>query len=290
MKLARFDAARGASVGVVLGDEIADIRQIVPHLSLNPVDILGAGAAGLELAAKAARTAPRLKLSEVRLLAPVARPGKVLGIGLNYADHAKETGRELPTTQMWFSKQTTSINDPYAPIAMPVVSSALDWEVELVVVISRRGRFVPRERASEIIGGYMVGNDISVRDWQRATPTMMMGKGFDTHAPIGPWITTPDEAGDVQNLKLSCSVNGEILQNASTTEMVFDVPAQIEHLTKAMTLEPGDLLFTGTPAGVGVARTPPRFMVAGDRVRCEIEGLGCIEALIQPEDGSIRIG
>jgi 2-keto-4-pentenoate hydratase/2-oxohepta-3-ene-1,7-dioic acid hydratase in catechol pathway len=136
----------------------------------------------------------------------------------------------------------------------------------------------------------MVGNDISVRDWQRATPTMMMGKGFDTHAPIGPWITTPDEAGNVQSLKLSCSVNGEVLQNASTTEMVFDVPAQIEHLTKAMTLEPGDLLFTGTPAGVGVARNPPRFMVAGDKVRCEIEKLGHIEALIQPEDGSIRIG
>lgn len=290
MKIARFSSTRGTALGVVLGDEIADIRAVAPHLSPNPVDILAGGPEALMALTLAAKTAPRLKLSEVRLLAPVVRPGKVLGIGLNYSDHAKETGREPPTTQLWFSKQATSINDPFAPIRMPCVSTALDYEVELVVVIGRRGRFVPRERAAEIVGGYMVGNDVSVRDWQRATPTMMMGKGFDTHAPAGPWITTPDEVGDPQNLRLTCTLNGEVRQNASTSEMIFDVAAQIEHLTKAMTLEPGDLLFTGTPAGVGVAANPPRFMKVGERVRCEIEKLGHIEALIEPEDGSVRIG
>jgi 2-keto-4-pentenoate hydratase/2-oxohepta-3-ene-1,7-dioic acid hydratase in catechol pathway len=290
MKLARFDSTRGDGLGVVLGDEIADIRSLAPGLSLNPVDILSTGPAGYTAVAEAVKSAPRYKLSDVRLLAPVVRPGKVLGIGLNYRDHAKETGREPPTTQMWFSKQATSVNDPFSPIAMPAVSTALDYEVELVVVIGKRCRFVPRDRVNEVIAGYMVGNDVSVRDWQRATPTMMMGKGFDTHAPVGPWITTPDEVGDPQKLKLTCTVNGEVRQNASTADMIFDVAAQIEHLTKAMTLEPGDLLFTGTPAGVGVAFTPPKFMKIGDRVRVEVEKLGHIEALIEAEDATTRIG
>lgn len=290
MKLACFDSAKGAGVGVVLNDEIADIRRVAPHLSPNPVDILAGGAAALAMAAEAAKTAPRLKLADVKLTAPVKRPGKILGIGLNYRDHAKETGREPPTTQMWFNKQQTAVNGPFDPILMPAVSKALDYEVELVVVIGKSGRHVPRERAHEIIGGYMTGNDISVRDWQRATPTMIMGKGFDTHAPAGPWITTPDEAGDVSKLGLRCWVNGEIRQEASTADMIFDVAAQIEHLTKAFTLEPGDLIYTGTPAGVGVAHNPPKFLVEGDRVRVEVDGLGAIEAVVGRETGDTRIG
>jgi 2-keto-4-pentenoate hydratase/2-oxohepta-3-ene-1,7-dioic acid hydratase in catechol pathway len=290
MKLARFVGADGAGVGVVDGDHVADIRRIVPHLSPNPVDILAGGPEALALAARAATSAPRLKLSEVRLIAPVPKPGKILGIGLNYRDHARETGREAPSTQMWFNKQQTSVHDPFAPILMPAVSSALDYEVELVVVIGRRGRHVPRARAHEIIGGYMVGNDVSVRDWQRATPTMIMGKGFDTHAPAGPWITTPDEAGDVTDMRLRCFVNGEKRQDGVAGDMVFDIPAQIEHLTKAFTLEPGDLIFTGTPAGVGVARTPPNFLKVGDTVRMEIDRLGAIEAVIARESAGTRIG
>jgi 2-keto-4-pentenoate hydratase/2-oxohepta-3-ene-1,7-dioic acid hydratase in catechol pathway len=290
MKLARFASAGGAGFGVVEGDYIADIRRVLPHLSPNPVDILTGGPEALGLVASALKSAPRLKISEVRLTAPVPRPGKILGIGLNYRDHAKETGREAPSTQMWFNKQQTSVHDPFAPIMMPSVSSALDYEVELVVVIGRRGRHVPRDRAHEIIGGYMVGNDVSVRDWQRATPTMIMGKGFDTHAPAGPWITTPDEAGDVANMRLRCFVNGEKRQDGVAGDMVFDVPAQIEHLTKAFTLEPGDLIFTGTPAGVGVAHTPPNFLKIGDTVRVEIDRLGAIEAVIGKESAETRIG
>jgi 2-keto-4-pentenoate hydratase/2-oxohepta-3-ene-1,7-dioic acid hydratase in catechol pathway len=257
---------------------------------LNPVEILAAGAAGRESVQRAAKSAPRLPLSDVTLKAPVGRPGKILGIGLNYRDHAKETGRDPPTTQMWFNKQTTSLHDPFAPVMMPAVSTALDYEVELVVVIAKRGRHVPRERAHELVGGYMTGCDYSVRDWQRASQTMIMGKGFDTHAPVGPWITTPDDTGDVANLSLKCWVNGELRQNGNTGDMIFDVAAQIEHLTKAFPLEPGDLLFTGTPAGVGAAFDPPKFVKVGDKVRVEVGNLGAIEAAIAQERAETRIG
>lgn len=290
MKICMFESPEGSGVGVVLGEEIADVRRVAPHLSPNPVDILSAGAAGLEMLAAATKAAPRIRLKDVKLKAPVARPGKILGIGLNYRDHAKETGREPPTTQMWFNKQHTSINDPNGAVVMPAVSKDLDYEVELVVVIGRRGRFVPANRAHEIIGGYMVGNDVSVRDWQRATPTMIMGKGFDTHAPAGPWITTPDEAGDIPSLRLKCTVNGEVRQNEPAGSMIFDVAAQIEHLTKAFTLEPGDLIFTGTPAGVAMGHNPPKFLKVGDHVRCEIDRLGVIEQEIVQEVAETRIG
>jgi 2-keto-4-pentenoate hydratase/2-oxohepta-3-ene-1,7-dioic acid hydratase in catechol pathway len=290
MRLCSFDVAGASAIGLVLGEEVADLRRVAQQLPLNPVDILTGGAKLREAVETAAKTAPRPKLKDVTLRAPVRRPGKILGIGLNYRDHAKETGREPPTTQMWFNKQSTSLHDPFAPVLMPAVSKALDYEVELVVVIARRGRHVPRERAHEIIGGYMTGCDYSVRDWQRATQTMIMGKGFDTHAPVGPWITTPDEAGDVSNMALRCWVNGELRQNGNTGDMIFDIAAQIEHVTKAFPLEPGDLIFTGTPAGVGAAFDPPKFVKVGDKVRVEVERLGAIEAVIEQEVAEVRIG
>jgi 2-keto-4-pentenoate hydratase/2-oxohepta-3-ene-1,7-dioic acid hydratase in catechol pathway len=294
MKLCIFQAANTSGgmsgLGLVEGEEVLDLRKVAPHLSPNPVDILGAGAAGREAIEKAAKTAPRLKLSAVSLKAPVWRPNKMMGIGLNYRDHAKETGRDPPTTQMWFNKQTTCLHDPFAPVSMPSVSKALDYEVELVVVIAKRGRHVPKERAMEIVGGFMTGCDYSVRDWQRATQTMIMGKGFDTHGPVGPWITTPDEVGDLSSLKLKCWVNGELRQNGVAGDMIFGVAEQIEHLTKAFALEPGDLLFTGTPAGVGAGFDPPKFVKVGDIVKVEVERLGAIEAKIVQETAETRIG
>lgn len=290
MRLCVFKATDGRRPGLVIGDEIADIRAAGPQLPADPVDILAAGAQGIAIVQEAARTAPRISLKSASLLTPLRRPGKILGIGLNYRDHAKETGREPPTTQMWFNKQATALHGPFDPVLMPAVSTALDYEVELVVVIGKYGRHVPRERAHEIIGGYMAGCDYSVRDWQRATPTMIMGKGFDTHAPVGPWITTPDEAGDVSNMSLKCWVNDELRQDGNTSQMIFDVPAQIEHLTKAFALEPGDLIFTGTPAGVGAAFTPPKYVKVGDRVRVEVGRLGTIEAVIAQETAQTRIG
>jgi 2-keto-4-pentenoate hydratase/2-oxohepta-3-ene-1,7-dioic acid hydratase in catechol pathway len=290
MRLCVFEATDGSRPGLVLGDEIADLRTAAPELPGNPVDILALGPAGIKAIEKAAKSAPRIALKSAKLKAPLRRPGKILGIGLNYRDHAKETGREPPTTQMWFNKQSTSLHGPFDPVLMPAVSTALDYEVELVVVIGKRGRHVPRERAHEIIAGYATGCDYSVRDWQRATPTMIMGKGFDTHAPVGPWITTPDEAGDISNMSLKCWVNDELRQDGNTGEMIFNVAQQIEHLTKAFALEPGDLIFTGTPAGVGAAFTPPRFVKVGDRVRVEVERLGTIEAVIAQETAETRIG
>lgn len=290
MRLCVFEATSGSGIGLVLGEEVADLRKVAPHLSGNPVDILAAGAAGIEAVERAARTAPRLALKDVSLKCPVGRPGKILGIGLNYHDHAKETGREAPTTQMWFNKQSSCVHGPFDPVLMPAVSTALDYEVELVVLIGKRGRHVPRERAHEIVAGYMTGCDYSVRDWQRATQTMIMGKGFDTHGPVGPWITTPDEAGDIAKKSLKCWVNGELRQNGNTGEMIFDVAQQIEHVTKAFALEPGDLIFTGTPAGVGVAHSPPKFLKVGDRVKVEVEGLGAIESVIAQEVAQTRIG
>ena len=290
MRLCVFEATTAAGPGLIVGEEVVDLRSAAPHLSPNPVDILASGPPGIEAIERATKSARRFPLSQVKLKAPVGRPGKILGIGLNYRDHAKETNREPPTTQMWFNKQSTSLHGPFDPVLMPAVSTALDYEVELVVVIGKRGRHVPRERAHEIIAGFATGCDYSVRDWQRATQTMIMGKGFDTHGPVGPWITTPDEAGDISNMSLKCWINGELRQNGNTGEMIFDVASQIEHLTKAFALEPGDLLFTGTPAGVGAAFTPPKFVKVGDAVRVEVERLGAIEAVITQETARTQIG
>ena len=248
----------------------------------------------LEAAFTAAESGPPVPLSEVEILAPVERPGKILGIGVNYAAHAAESvsfvDTKKPEIQKWFNKQATAINDPYANVELPKVSDQLDYEGELVVVIGKRGRHVPRERAFEIIAGICIGCDYSVRDWQRASQTMIMGKGFDTHAPIGPAIVTLDEVGDLGDLEVRSYVNGEQRQSGHVRDMVHDIPAQIAHLTAAFTLEPGDLIFTGTPAGVGAGFDPPKWLKAGDKVRVEIDELGYIENQIVAERGETVIG
>lgn len=235
-------------------------------------------------------------LQSAALRAPVARPGKILGIGVNYAAHAAESVsfvQGAPEIQKWFNKQVTAINDPGGAVHLPKVSDQLDYEAELVVIIGRPGRHVPRARAHEIIAGVCCGADFSVRDWQKASPTMIMGKGFDTHAPIGPAMVTLDEVGGLEGLKaleIRGLVNGEIRQRARLGDMIHDVAAQIAHLTAAFTLEPGDLLFTGTPAGVGAGRTPPQWLKPGDRFRVEIDAIGAIENEIVTEPGHTVIG
>ena len=285
MKVARFEHAGSFRYGTVADDVITPLREDV---SLS--EILGLAATAPAELGELPTSGEELPVSDVRLVSLIERPGKILGIGLNYRDHAAETGREPPSVQTWFNKQSSSINDPFGQVWLPAVSDALDYETELVVVIGRRGRHVPRDRAHEIIAGYMCGCDYSVRDWQRATPTMIMGKGFDTHAPVGPWLTTADEIDNLAALRLRCLVNGEVRQDGLAGDMIFDISAQIEHLTKAFPLEPGDLLFTGTPAGVGVARTPPAFLKDGDVVRVEIDGLGAIEQRIAKEQAETAIG
>jgi 2-keto-4-pentenoate hydratase/2-oxohepta-3-ene-1,7-dioic acid hydratase in catechol pathway len=275
MKLAVFDPGAGAEIGVVRGDAIfatgmsGSLMQLIGNWDTAKGDV--------ELAISGVEGRP---LSQVRLLAPIARPGKIFAIGLNYADHIAESKAETPPHQVWFTKAVTSVNAPFAPIEIAKTGPFVDYEVELVAVIGKPGRHVSKSEAPKHIFGYCVGNDVTERAWQHRTPQWSLGKSFDTHAPIGPWITTADEVEDPHNLGLRCFVNGEKRQHSNTRHLVFNIWDQIEHLSQAMTLEPGDLIFTGTPGGIGAAMNPRRFLKAGDKVRCEIDQLGAIEAVM----------
>jgi len=270
----------------VVGDEIVDLAAAVPEMPREMEAFLAAGAPALERARSAARGGPRLALREVKLEAPVLRPRKFLAIGLNYADHVAETGRPAPDFPVFFNKQVTCVNGPYDPIWMPTVSDKLDYEGELAFVIGRRCRHVPRERAREVIAGYLICNDVSVRDWQQRSPTMTLGKSFDTHGPLGPWLVTPDEVGDPHVLDLETTVDGERRQKSNTKQLIFDCFAQVETLSTVFTLEPGDVVSTGTCSGVGVAMNPRGYLKVGQRVRVEIQALGAIEAEVIPEPAS----
>lgn len=235
----------------------------------------------LDLASMDGPTAP---LEEVRLGAPIADPQKFLAIGLNYQAHADEAvaaGKSIPASQMWFNKQVSCVNGPFDPIALPPVSDQLDYEGELAYVIGTRCRHVAPSDALSMVAGYMICNDVSVRDWQARSPTHTLGKSFDTHGPIGPWLTTSDEIADPHDLFLSLSVNGEQRQASSTGDMIYGIAEQIAYLSTVMTLEPGDIISTGTPAGVGIATR--RFLKPGDKVRVEISGLGYIENEVAEE-------
>lgn len=277
MRIVRFEHGGKIGIGALVGDSVAPIAAS---------DVLSARAMPV--------SKDRIALSDVKLLSPIERPGKILGIGVNYAAHAAESvsfiNTSEPSVQKWFNKQATSINDPFGDVHLPKVSEQLDYEAELVVVIGKSGRHVPAERAMELVAGYCCGCDYSVRDWQKASQTMIMGKGFDTHAPIGPALMTPDEVADIAGVEVRCFVNGEQRQSGHVRDMVHDIPAQIAHLTAAFTLEPGDLIFTGTPAGVGAGHKPPKWLKAGDTVRVELEGIGSFENQIVVETGNLVIG
>jgi 2-keto-4-pentenoate hydratase/2-oxohepta-3-ene-1,7-dioic acid hydratase in catechol pathway len=273
MKLASFQHAGGAGFGRLEGDHLIDLSASgLPNTLLG---LLEAGPEAMQKARVASGTAR--PLSAVTLLQPVLRPPKILAIGLNYADHIAETKLATPTFPMFFNKQSTAAVGPYAPIHLPRVSDQLDYEGELGFIIGRRCRHVPRERAHEVVAGYVVCNDVSVRDWQFFAQTFTLGKSFDTHAPFGPYLVTPDEVGDPHALNLKTWVNGELRQDSNTRHLVFDCWEQIATLTKAFTLEPGDLILTGTPSGVGIGHQPPRYLTVGDRVKVEIDKLGWLE-------------
>jgi 2-keto-4-pentenoate hydratase/2-oxohepta-3-ene-1,7-dioic acid hydratase in catechol pathway len=212
----------------------------------------------------------------VRLMAPVPRPGKILCIGLNYRDHAQETGAKIPERPILFSKFPTAVIGPGQAIELPRVSDRVDFEAELGVVIGRRCRRVTRERALECVLGYLNVNDVSARDLQRGDGQWQRGKSCDTFAPMGPWITTSDEIPDPGRLAIRLRLNGQTMQDSSTEQMIFGVPELIAFLSEAITLEPGDVISTGTPPGVGVARKPPVFLGPGDQVEVEVEGLGVL--------------
>ncbi|MBI3677861.1 MAG: fumarylacetoacetate hydrolase family protein [Proteobacteria bacterium] len=283
MKLVTFVKDAGDQVGIVSGEGVIALAKTAPSLPRDMIGLISAWSDVRKDVERAAQSAPHHALRDVRLLAPVPRPQKILAIGLNYADHIEESGQAKPERQIWFSKLPNSVNGPYDPIQIPKVSSAVDYEAELVFLIAKRCRHVKKEEAASVVFGYCAGNDVSVRDWQFHTPQWLLGKSFDTHAPFGPWIATADEVGDPHTLGIRCLVNGQMKQNSNTKNLVFNVYDQIALLSQAMTLEPGDIVFTGTPGGVGMASKPPAFLKPGDTVRVEIDRIGAIEAKVIAE-------
>jgi 2-keto-4-pentenoate hydratase/2-oxohepta-3-ene-1,7-dioic acid hydratase in catechol pathway len=286
MRLCRFQAGAGPSLGIVEGDVVLDLTAADPELPKEPAVAAGAGLEGLHAIA---RQAPEHQLSDVRLLAP-ARPRKFLAIGLNYADHIAESGMEAPQFPVFFNKQITCVVGAADDVHMPRVSNLLDYEGELAIVVGTRCRHVPEERAHEVIAGYTITNDVTVRDWQLRAPTMTLGKSFDTHGPLGPWLVTADELGDPQDLPIRTHVNDELRQDGNTRDMIYNCFAQVAHLSEAFTLEPGDVIATGTPAGVGAVRQPfpEGLLKVGDVVRVEIEGIGEIRnTVIEEPEGFV---
>lgn len=282
MKLVTFSQNGTSRTGAVVDDGVVDLHAADPSLAETMIDLLWAGEEAMAKARVAAESGRAVPLADVTIEAPIARPGKTLAIGLNYRDHAEESGQEIPKKPIVFAKVSTCVTGHGKPVHIPRVSRAVDWEAELCFVIGKKGRYIAKEDALDYVAGYMCGNDVSVRDWQFHSPTWMTGKGFDTHGPIGPWLVTRDEV-DGSNLDIKLFVNGEEKQHSNTNQLIFDIPELVEYLSGAFTLEPGDVVFTGTPSGVGVGSRPPSFLKAGDVVRVEIEGLGVLENPIVEE-------
>ena len=286
MKLATFTHNGHTRIGRAEGELLVDLS--ATDLPSEMSALLAAGETAMKAAAGA--TGTEIPLAEVELMAPVLRPPKILAIGLNYRDHIEETGLDTPEFPMFFNKQPTCVSAAGDPIHLPRVSDKLDYEGELGFVIGKRCRHVPRDRAHEVIAGFTIINDVSVRDWQMRAQTMILGKGFDTHGPMGPFLTTADEVADPHNLELKTWVNGDLRQHSSTSQLIFDCYEQVATLSTMCTLEPGDVVSTGTPSGVGLGFDPKRWMKAGDVVRIEIEGLGALEnPVIEEPDSTILI-
>ena len=261
-------------------DRVVDLGQVEPRLPSDLVAFLKGGEEARVMAEKALDMTPAsmaLPLSDVELKAPVPRPGKIMCIGLNYRDHAEEAGVEVPDYPTVFAKYPNCIIGAGEPIIIPKDSRQVDYEGELAVVIGRRGRRISEAEAPNYIAGYAPFNDVSARDFQHRTSQWTIGKTFDTFGPMGPALVTPDEVLDPHNLNLRVSIGAEILQSSNTRNLIFSVYSLIAYLSAVMTLEPGDIISTGTPGGVGGARRPPRFLKAGEVVRVEIEGLGVLE-------------
>ena len=288
MKLATFSDASGTRLGLVAGNEVVDLAAAAPELPQDMLAFLEAGNDAMAKARRALGDGPRIALSGVKLEAPIARPPKFLAVGLNYADHVAESGLETPEHPTIFNKQSTCITGPGDPVHVPKVSKVLDYEGELGVVIGKRGRHVSLDDAPDYIAGYTIVDDVTVRDWQFRTPTWTLGKSFDTHGPIGPWIVTSDELRDPHMLRLRTFVNDELRQESNTKELIFDCFKLVEYLSQACTLEPGDIIATGTPSGVGVLMKPPQLLKQGDVVRIEIEGIGQLENPVVDEPDDTR--
>lgn len=283
MKLITFTHNGKTRAGLLSGkkgDTVVDLSVAVPSLPKNVKSILAAGASALAKAGAAAANPPAgstLKLKDVKLEAPIQNPGKIICIGLNYRDHAAESNAPIPPHPIVFAKYANTVLAPGEPIVLPKNSQQVDYEAEFGVVIGKRARHVNEANALNYVGGYLPFHDVSARDYQMRTSQWSMGKTFDTFAPYGPALTTADEITDPQTLDIQLSINGEVLQKSNTSNLIFTVQQLIADLSSVMTLEPGDIIATGTPGGVGAARKPPRWLRPGDVVRIEIEKLGALE-------------
>jgi acylpyruvate hydrolase len=311
MKLVTFVHRGVQRVGLIEGERIIDVNRAYAALlgqrgelragamaeALVPADmvcILEAGERGLTAIREAAgyvreglgsgeqaevltRDGVVFTPREVMLKAPLPRPEKLILLGLNYRDHAEETGQKIPEVPTLFAKYHNSVIGPGAAILIPRTTEQIDYEAEFAFVIGRRGHQIPRERALDYVAGYTIINDVSARDYQFVTSQWMVGKTFDTHCPMGPALVLKDEIPDPHNLDISLSIAGEVLQKSNTKQLIFKIPETVEYLSQVMTLEPGDVVSTGTPAGVGFTRKPPRWLRAGETVRIEIAGLGVLE-------------
>ncbi len=284
MRLVTFShdgATRLGAVRTTNGRQtVVDLHSVEPRSPSDMLAFLEGGEETLGLAREALNRAPSaadLDLSAVTLKAPIPNPSKIICIGLNYRDHAAESQQEVPAYPTVFAKYPSCLVGSGAAIVLPRISSQVDYEGELAVVIGRRARQVAEADALSYVGGYAPFNDVSVRDYQMRTSQWTIGKTFDTHGPMGPALVTADEVPDPQALNIRVSIGDEALQSANTAQMIFPVAHLIAYLSAVMTLEPGDIIATGTPSGVGAARTPPRFLRPGETVRVEIEGLGVLE-------------
>ncbi|HBV24491.1 MAG TPA: hypothetical protein DEB44_01020 [Acidimicrobiaceae bacterium] len=276
MLIARHLVHDTPQIAAIIGDEIVNLS--TPHQDMP--EFL---ASGVEI--DTLLTDDVRPLAEAKLLPPVGAPPAILAVGLNYRAHAEEGGREVPSTPVIFTKHHNCVIGPGDGIHIPrAAPDKVDYEGELAIVIGKRCRHVPKDRAHEVIAGYTVMNDVSVRDWQRASPTMLMGKSWDTHGPIGPWMATSDQI-DPHNLQLTTRVNDEIRQNSRTDDLIFDCFDIVQHLSTAFTLEAGTVIATGTPAGVGLYWDPPKMLKAGDEVSITIEGIGTLTnpVIAEPE-------
>jgi 2-keto-4-pentenoate hydratase/2-oxohepta-3-ene-1,7-dioic acid hydratase in catechol pathway len=283
MKLATLRRPDGSlTTAVVVGDEIVDLSVAAPDAPGEMSALLAAGPAALARVREAAAgSAGREPLDRAALAAPVQRPGKFLAVGLNYADHIAESGAPTPEYPTVFAKTSSCVNGPFDDVLRPAISDELDYEGELGFVIGTRCRHVPRDLAHEVIAGYVIVDDFTVRDIQHRSGQWTLGKSFDTHGVIGPWIVTGDELGDPHSLPIRTLVNGELRQSSDTSNLIFDCFAQIEIISGICTLEPGDVVATGTPGGVGKALG--KLLVPGDVVRVEIDGIGAIENRVVQE-------
>lgn len=283
MRLATYADGDDALPAVIRDDRVHLFARLDPRLPASLLALLALGETGMEALRDSLRHAGEGEpFDPARLMAPLRRPGKFMGIGFNYSSHVEEVrrkGHPIPdlSNQVWFNKQTSCIVGPYDPIHLPSISDQLDYECELAVVIGRRCRHVPIEDAFKVIAGYMVTNDVSVRDWQLKASTATLGKSFDTHGPTGPWLTTADDVPEPETLAIRTIVDGVVKQDGNTGEMVNGIAAQIAYLSQVVTLEPGDILATGTPHGVAAGRTPIEWLRAGQTVRVEIDGLGYLK-------------